>query len=103
LNFFGKRSYKSGDEFSPASPLREVKPQLSDENPPRAAVDVRVWIDDKGDVTKSELITEHVQPDIADIASNAANKWKFKPARLSDRPVSSELVMHFRFVPKQNY
>jgi hypothetical protein len=103
LNLFGKHTYKSGDDFSPASPVREVKPQLSQDTTQLAAVDVKIWINDKGDVTKTELITDHVPPEVADVASTAANKWKFKPARLSDRPVSSEVVMHFRFVPKQNY
>jgi hypothetical protein len=103
LNLFGKHSYKSGDEFSPARPLREVKPELLDDNARQATVDVRVWIDDNGEVTKTELISDHVAPEVADIASNAANKWKFSPAHISDRPVSSEMVMHFHFVPQTTY
>ena len=103
LNLFGKHSYKSGEDFSPARPLREVKPELLDDNARQANVDVRVWIDEKGEVTRTELITDHVAPEVADIASNAANKWKFTPARLSDHPVSSEMVMHFHFVPQTTY
>jgi TonB family protein len=107
LNLFGRHNYKSGSDFAPARPVREVRPRLPEdaqqEGPQHPDVDIKVWIDDTGQVTKAELLSDHVDPEIADVASNAACKWTFEPARLSDRPVSSEMVMHFRFVPKQSY
>jgi TonB family protein len=102
LNLLERHNYKSGSSFAPARPVREVKPKLPDA-PEHPIVDVKVWIDETGQVTKTELLSDHVDPDVAEVASNAAGKWTFQPAKLSDRPVSSEMVMHFRFVPKQNY
>ena len=105
LNLFARHNYKSGHDFAPARPLREVKPRIPDNLDQEAAhpVDVKVWIDETGQVTKAELLSDHVDTDIAGIASNAAYKWTFEPARLSDHPVPSEMVMHFHFVPKQSY
>ncbi len=107
LKLFDRHDYKSGTGFAPARPVREVKPRLPEdvqqEGPQHPDVAVKVWINDEGQVTKAELLSDHVDPEIADVASNAAYKWAFEPARLSDRPVSSEMVMHFRFVPKQSY
>jgi hypothetical protein len=102
LNLLEKHNYKSGTGFAPARPLREVRPRLLDSTR-HPNVDVKVWIDDTGQVTKAELLSDDVEPEVADVASNAAYKWAFQPARLSDRPVSSEMVMHFHFVPKQVY
>jgi TonB family protein len=64
---------------------------------------VKVWIDKSGQVTKAELLSDTAEPELGEIASNAALKWTFEPARLSDHAVPSELVMHFRFMSKQNY
>jgi hypothetical protein len=104
LSLLQRHSFKAGNNFSPAKPLREVKPRLPEELEPDAAsptnVDVKVWIDDTGQVTRTELLSDGIEPEIGEIASNAAYKWNFEPARVSDRPVSSEMVMHFHFVPK---
>ncbi len=102
LNHLGKHTYKSGEQFSPARPVHEFKPLITNQAV-EAEVDVRIWIDETGQVTKSELLSGNAQPEIAHIASTAANKWTFQPARIADHPVSSEVVMHFRFVPKQTY
>ena len=107
LNLLQRHKYKAGDSFSPARPVRQVKPRLPADLQPESGspppVDVKVWIDKSGQVTRAELLSENTESDIAEIASRAALKWTFEPARLSDRPVSSELVMHFRFQAKQSY
>ena len=107
LNLLQRQKYRAGDKFSPAKPIRQVKPRMPDEistdtgYPP--PVDVKVWIDKTGQVTKAELLSDHTETEIADIAAHAALKWTFEPARLADNPVNSEMVMHFRFTPKQRY
>lgn len=105
LNLLQRHNYKAGDKFSPARPVRRVKPRLPTElehgEAPPSPVDVKVWIDKSGQVTKAELLSDNSDPEVSDIAANAALKWTFEPARLSDRPVSSEMVMHFRFAPQQ--
>ena len=104
LNLFERHNYKSGEQFlsGPAGPRGQTQASRRIAQTQHPNVDVKVWIDDTGQVTKAELLSDDVEPDVADIASNAAYKWTFEPARLSDRPVSSEMVMHFHFAPKQN-
>jgi TonB family protein len=104
INLLQRHKYKAGENFVAAKPVRQVKPKLPadlelDDSSP--TVDVKVWIDKSGQVTKAELLSDQAQPEVADIASNAALKWTFEPARVSDHAVSSEMVMHFRFAPKQ--
>ena len=107
LNLLQRRTYKAGEHFSPARPVREVKPRISSawqmKSDTPSLVDVKVWIDKTGQVTKTELLSDDPEPDMAELASNAAYKWTFEPARLADHPVSSEMVLHFRFVPKPTY
>ena len=104
LNLLQRNKYKAGDKFSPARPVRQVRPRLpadlQGDEANTQPVDVKVWIDTSGQVTKAELLSDRTTPEVADITSNAALKWTFEPARLSDHPVSSELVMHFRFAPR---
>ncbi len=92
------------DNYSPARPVREVKPRLPEELErniaDQPAVDLKVWIDNSGQVTKTEILSKHSAPEVAEIASNAARKWTFEPAQVADRPVSSEMVMHFRFLTR---
>jgi outer membrane biosynthesis protein TonB len=35
--------------------------------------------------------------DLAAAALSAARQWQFTPARKHDKPVASEMVLHFRF------
>jgi TonB family protein len=100
LNLLQRNKFKAGDKFAAAKPVRQVKPRLPMDLEEAGPVDVKVWIDRSGQVTKAELLNGDGQPEVGEIASNAALKWTFEPARLSDRPVSSEMVMHFRFRPK---
>jgi len=104
LNLLQRNKYKAGDKFSPARPVRQVRPRLpadlQGDQANTQPVDVKVWIDPSGQVTKAELLSDRTTPEVADITSTAALKWTFEPARLSDHPVSSEMVMHFRFAPK---
>ncbi|HEY3840878.1 MAG TPA: hypothetical protein VGL72_30100 [Bryobacteraceae bacterium] len=106
LNLLQRRKYKAGDKFSPASPVRRVNPRLPADlqnvdykNP----IDVKVWIDDNGLVTKALVLNDRNETEVADFAAHTALKWTFTPAKLSDHPVSSEMVMHFRFEPRQAY
>jgi outer membrane biosynthesis protein TonB len=104
LNLLQRNKYKAGDRFLPARPVRQVKPRLSAEwasaNGYPSPVDVKVWVDENGRVTRAQPLSGESEPEIADMASNAAMKWTFEPARIADRPVSSEVVMHFRFAER---
>jgi hypothetical protein len=97
-----KNSSKDGDRFVPAKPVRRVQPsvpaKLHRELDREIPIDVRVYIDESGIVWRKEIVASDV-PDqrFVTLAMNAAEKWDFKPARLNDRNVSSEMILHFRF------
>lgn len=83
--------------FVAASPIRRVSPAKpadaggADLRP----VDVKVSIDESGIVTHVQLLTKGSF--WAPAAMAAARQWQFKPARKHDKPVSSEMVLHFHF------
>jgi TonB family protein len=56
---------------------------------------VKVFIDDAGNVTRAQVLSK--RSDLASAALSAARQWQFTPARKHDRPVSSEMVLHFSF------
>jgi hypothetical protein len=104
LNLLHRTKFKSGDHFMPARPVRQVKPRLPAEmaGSRPGPVDIKIWVDESGHVTRAQPLNDS-DPEIAEMASLAALKWTFEPARLADRPVSSELVMHFRFAQSRAY
>jgi len=97
---FHRISSIGGDDaaqgYAAPTPVHRVTPAV-----PRGAqddstaVDVKVYIDESGNVTRAHLLGKG--GDLADAALNAARQWQFSPARKHDRPVPAELVLHFRF------
>lgn len=91
------------DDFTPARPLREVTPSV----PPRVAqsltgvvpVAVRISVDAGGRVRDTELLSDPANPQLANLAINAARKWEFLAARQNDTPVASSVVARFSFRP----
>jgi hypothetical protein len=77
--------------FVPPSPVRKVAPvKAADARP----VDVKVFIDESGNVTRAQVLTKG--GDLAMPALNAARQWQFTPARKHDKAVASEMILHFR-------
>jgi hypothetical protein len=104
LSLLQRHRYKSGDEFTPARPVKEVTPTVpitlrkalgNDE----VNVDVRVEVDSNGQVKKLEAPESSRHADFVKLASDSAKHWKFEPARLRGKQVSSNMLLHFRFVP----
>jgi TonB family protein len=84
------------DAFVPPSPTRKVAPMKpADAGAEARAVDVKVFIDDSGNVTRAQVLTKG--SDVAGAALSAARQWQFTPARKHDKAVASEMVLHFRF------
>jgi len=82
--------------FVPPSPIHKVIPAVPpDATASERAVDVKVYIDESGNVSRARLLTRRNR--LADPSLNAARQWQFAPAHKGDQPVSSELVLHFRF------
>ena len=58
-------------------------------------MDVKVYIDESGNVSRAQLLTK--KNELAGASLGAARQWQFTPARRHDKPVASEMVLHFRF------
>ena len=81
--------------FVPPSPIHKVAPMKPSAIGAEARpVDVKVFIDDSGAVSRAQLLTKG--SDLSAAAVNAARQWQFTPAHKHDKPVSSEMVLHFR-------
>ncbi|HZT31056.1 MAG TPA: energy transducer TonB [Bryobacteraceae bacterium] len=92
-----------GEGFTPARPLGDVTFAL----PPVASVglaesqqiDLKAWVDPSGRVTRVEILAPRDE-ELVTLASYAAGGWQFAPARRNDKPVASEVILHFRFGDK---
>ena len=85
-----------GTSDVPAYPIKKVAPMKpADAGADARPVDVKVFIDDSGNVSRAQVLTKG--SDLAGAALNAARQWQFAPARKHDKPVPSEMVLHFRF------
>jgi outer membrane biosynthesis protein TonB len=64
-----------------------------------ASVDVKVFIGEGGRVASAEIVEFGDPPNftLANAALAASRNWTFEPARLGELPVSSEMILHFRF------
>jgi outer membrane biosynthesis protein TonB len=94
------QSGASGKGFVPARPLRDIQISL----PPDSSaalmrnmrMDLQVTVDASGRVTRVELLSPKDE-DLATLAAYGASEWRFAPAKSNDRPVASEVILHFRF------
>ncbi len=93
-----RNRYKAGERFQPARVVHKVTPppasRASEEGEP---IDVKILIDKNGRVKEAELVSKTHDRALADMTLRAANQWRFEPARLNDRPTSSEMILHFQF------
>jgi Gram-negative bacterial TonB protein C-terminal len=80
------------DSYVPPSPVRKV-PAVGPSG--AGSVDVRVFINESGNVTRAQVLTKGTN--LAAASLEAASQWQFTPAHKHDKPVASEMVLHFRF------
>jgi len=96
-----RNRYKAGEGFVVARPIRESTPRvparIARELPGNWRVHLKLNVDSYGRVRDVELMSE-ADERLVNIAVDAVRQWRFEPARLHDRPVSSDLVvtLHFR-------
>jgi TonB family protein len=84
------------DGFVPPAPVHKVSPTIpSGPGQAEGSVDVKVYIDESGNVSRAQLLTK--KNELAGASLGAARQWQFTPARKHDKPVASEMVLHFRF------
>ena len=85
--------------FVAAKPRRDITLLL----PPGARaslrdgrMDLKASVDESGRVTRVELLSPKDE-ELVRLASYAASDWPFTPARLNDKTVPSEVILHFNF------
>jgi TonB family protein len=104
LSLLQRHRFKAGEDFMPARPVKEVTPTVpitlrkalgNDE----VNVDVKVEIDSNGQVKKLDAPESSRHADFVKLAADTAKRWKFEPARLRGKQVSSSAMLHFKFAP----
>jgi len=99
------RRLKGHDNVAAPVPVYQAQPSLKLPNQQHVtepvSVDVKVDVTESGKVSAAEIVAYGEPPNfsLANAALAAARQWTFKPARTEDLPVSSQVVLHFRFNP----
>lgn len=92
--------------YVPPRPLRQVLPNISLLAPGVAAqagqMEVLVRVDDTGRVTDAQVVSTGTKPNqlLMQSALTAARQWKFQPATMRGRAVSSQHSIVFQFSPR---
>jgi hypothetical protein len=89
-----------GKGFVPARPLHDIQISLPPDTrtvlTQKKQMDLKASVDASGRVTRVELLSPRDEY-LVKLASYNAPGWRFAPAELNDHPVSSEVILHFRF------
>jgi len=89
--------------FVPAKPVKQTPPAPTEEMSRNLTqpvfVDLRIRIAKSGRVRRGELVPRGRETAFDTLARNAASRWQFQPARMNNRPVESEMLVHFLFRP----
>jgi TonB family protein len=99
------RRLKGHDNVAAPVPVYQAQPSLKLPNQQHVtepvSVDVKVDVTESGKVSAAEIVAYGEPPNfsLANAALAAARQWTFMPARTEDLPVSSQVVLHFRFNP----
>jgi hypothetical protein len=93
-------SVADGKGFVPPRPLHDIQislpPDTSTVLMQERRMDLKASVDASGRVTRVELLFPRGKY-LATLAAYNATRWRFVPAELNDHPVSSEIILHFRF------
>ena len=91
----------SSPDFVPGEVLHQVLPEVPSKARKtiqgKVKVRVRVHIDPSGSVTLAELDSAGPSKYFAQLALDAARRWKFAPAKATDREVFDEWILRFQF------
>lgn len=85
--------------FVAAKPVRDITLVLPAEMRSileQGGMDLKATVDESGHVTRVQLLSPKDE-ELIRLAAYAAGYWPFTPARVNDKPVPSEIVMHFNF------
>jgi hypothetical protein len=96
--------HENGDNIVSARPDADLEPQVPASAgrtlDSEVAVDVAASIDSGGTVRNTEIL-RGAETEFAGPAADAVRSAAWKPARSGDRNVAMEVVVHYRFFPKQ--
>ena len=90
-------------EIIPPKPLREDVPavplELRRDLKEETAVNVRVFVDERGKVRYAELLSDldSIPRGFASLAVFNARRWEFIPARLEGHAVPGAAILHYKF------
>lgn len=91
------------DDFVPARVIKQTPPlvplALQRRLKRDVPVDLRIHIAKSGAVAETQLISRNVSPAFSSLALHAAAQWDFEPARIRNKAVPSDMLVHFRFRP----
>ena len=95
------RPKTSASDFVPGEVFHQVLPEVPSKARKtiqgKVKVSVRVHIDPSGSVTLAELDSAGPSKYFAQLALEAARRWKFAPAKATDREVADEWILRFEF------
>jgi len=97
-----RRIHQSPDSvegYVASRPTREIRLVLPPETSAvltQGTMDLKATVDESGHVTRVELLSPKNE-DLVRLASYAAGAWPFVPAKVNDRAVPSEVILHFTF------
>jgi TonB family protein len=80
-------------------PAREISMVLTPESRailPRGTMDLKATVDESGHVTRVQLLSPKDE-ELVRLAAYAANAWPFVPAKVNDKPVPGDVILHFTF------
>ena len=89
----------SADGYVAPRPAREISLVLPPEAGAalaRGTMDLKASVDESGRVTRVELLSPKDE-ELVRLASYAAGAWPFLPARINDKAVPGEVILHFTF------
>ncbi len=85
--------------FVGAKPVRDITLVLPPETRSllrQGGMDLKATVDESGHVTRVQLLSPKDE-ELIRLAAYAAGSWPFTPARVNDKPVPSEVFLHFNF------
>lgn len=105
LRSLQRSRYKAGDQFVQPRPSRRpfpaVSPKLAAQIQTTEPIALKLRIDQAGRVSDMEILSASRLPQLTELAVDTAERWRFEPARLNGRPVSSDIILHFSFPPSR--
>ena len=103
IPLIGRIHRRHEEDLTPPKPVEIFKPavpaELGRSFAGEVPIDIKVHVGESGKVEDAELVSDvsgGSAARLADLALHAARRSKFSPARLGDRAVPADVVLHYR-------